>query len=149
MLMNINLQARDFHLTDSLESQIRQKMKNILNRFDQKIRMARVVLSDINGPKGGKDKRCTIKIEVHNFKTIVVDEVTENMYESISRCSQRAKRAIDKLFNKNRANKRETGIFISNLSSDKYLDNVAEEEFDFTCLYEQDENQAKDINLSA
>jgi ribosomal subunit interface protein len=107
--MNINLQARDFHLTNSLESQIRQKMKILLDRFDDKIRATRVVLSDINGPKGGKDKRCTIKIEVHNAKTIVVDEVADNMYESISRCSQRAKRAVSKLVSKDRGKKREKG----------------------------------------
>jgi putative sigma-54 modulation protein len=145
--MNINLQARDFYLTDSLESQIRQKMKIILNRFDHKIRMTRVVLSDINGPKGGKDKRCTIKIEVHNFKTIVVDEVTENMYESISRCSQRAKRAIDKLLSKNSGNKRERGISATAQTRAHQLDKPFEEEFE--SFYEQDENQAKDTNLFA
>lgn len=147
--MNIDLQARDFQLTDSIESQIRQKLKIVLNRFGHKIRKARVVLSDINGPKGGKDKRCTIKIEMHNLKTIVVDEVTTNMHESISRCSQRAKRTIDKVLNKNRTIERESGTLVTAWTSDKQLDKLLNEEFEFDYLYEQESQNSRDSNMPA
>lgn len=147
--MNIDLQARDFELTDSLESQIRQKMKILLDRFDHKIRNTRVVLSDINGPKGGNDKRCTIKIEVHNFKTIVVDEVTDNMYESISRCSQRAKRAVAKLVNKSRGKKREKGSFTAIQPRVNKVEKVREEALSYESPHFNNESSAEDVKLSA
>lgn len=145
--MNIDLQARDFHLTSSIESQIRQKLKVVLNRFGHKIRNLRVVLSDVNGPKGGKDKRCAIKIEMHNLKTIVVDEVTSNMHESISRCSQRAKRTIDKVLNKNRTTTRESAVLVTAWTSDHQLDKLLKEEFEFDHLYEQENKNSRDYNV--
>lgn len=147
--MNINLQARDFHLTDSLESKIRQKMNILLSRFDHKIRTTRVVLSDINGPKGGKDKRCIIKIEVHNFKTIVIDEVTDNMHESISRGSQQAKRAIAKLVDKSRGKKRERSPFVASQPRVNKLNKVLEDGFDSRHLFDQYERSEKDASLPA
>jgi putative sigma-54 modulation protein len=147
--MNINLQARDFHLTESLDSQIRQKMRILLDRFDHKIRATRVVLSDINGPKGGKDKRCTIKIEVHNAKTIVVDEVADTMYESISRCSQRAKRAVSKLVSKDRGKKRERGDIPTAQYRGNELQKIHKTEPDFEHSYKQGTDYDESNMLSA
>lgn len=128
--MNIDLQARDFNLTDSHKSQIQQKLKVVLSRFGHKIRLARVVLSDINGPKGGKDKRCAIRIEVNNHKTVVVEEVTENMFESINRCSQRVKRTLTRLLNKRRINTREEIFIATSWASDGKQHREVDESFE-------------------
>lgn len=128
--MNIDLQARDFNLTNAHELQIRQKLKVVLSRFSHKIRLARVVLSDINGPKGGKDKRCAICVEVNNHKTVVVEEVSENMFESINRCSQRVKRTLTRMLNKRRVNTREDIFIATTWTSDGKQHREVDQSFD-------------------
>lgn len=137
--MIIDLQARDFQLTDPLRQQIRQKLKAVLNRFGEKIHRVRVVLSDINGPKGGNDKRCVIKVKVNNHKTLVVDEVTDNIHESINRCARRVKHAITKTVSRNRKVSRESIEPITPPASNRQVDRMLEEEFEFSALYAENE----------
>lgn len=147
--MNIDLQARDFQLSDPLKQQIRQKLKNVLERFGERIRMVRVVLSDINGPKGGSDKRCVIKIDVNNHKTLVIDEVTSNIQESVHRCSRRAKHAISRLVGKNKKFNRDSVGQSTAQTSESQTDRALQEEFDFEFAYIENEKYFRNNTFSA
>lgn len=100
--MNIRIQSRDFLLTDALEGQIRDKLQLILSRYGHRIRKTEVTLSDVNGPKGGADKRCLMKFRINHLKTIVAQETTEDMYLSINNCVHRVRRTLERQFGKDR-----------------------------------------------
>ena len=41
-----------------------QRLRFALGRFADRVRSLTVRLSDINGPRGGRDKRCTIAVRL-------------------------------------------------------------------------------------
>lgn len=100
--MNIKIQSRDFLLTDALHRQISAKLQLILSRYGHRIRKTEVTLSDVNGPKGGEDKRCIMKFRINHLKTIVVQDTTNDMYESISNCAMRVRRTLERQFGRDR-----------------------------------------------
>ncbi len=101
--MNIDIQARDFQLTEALESHIRRRLDFALSpRYDQ-IHQIQIRLSDVNGPRGGADKCCNIYIVLPRMQDVVVEDTEVDMYISINRAIDRAGRAVARRLARKRA----------------------------------------------
>ena len=111
--MHIKINARDFTLTPALQQFIDEKVKFALSRYNQRIRVAEITLKDVNGPRGGIDKKCAIKMKLNQFKTLVVEDISDDAYEAIHACCQRAKRRIERHFNRARSQIRRTSQSVS------------------------------------
>jgi len=92
--MNIDIQARGFPLTEALERRLHTRLGFTLSRAVSRIRRVNVRLSDLNGPRGGVDKRCHIEIRLDGLPVVVVDDVQSDMYTAIDRASGRAARTM-------------------------------------------------------
>lgn len=94
--MQIQIQARDFPLTEALGAHIERRINFVLSsRFDQ-IRRIEVRLSDINGPRGGLDKRCQIQISLPRMRDIVIEDTETDLYVAIDRAVDRAGRTVNR-----------------------------------------------------
>jgi ribosomal subunit interface protein len=94
--MQIEIQARDFELTEALGSYIERRINFVLSsRYDQ-IKRIRVRLLDINGPRGGADKRCQIQITLPRLKDIVIEDTEPDLYVAIDRAADRAGRTVNR-----------------------------------------------------
>ena len=51
-------------------------------------------LSDINGPRGGADKRCHIQVALVGIADVVVEDTEVDMYAAIDRAIDRARRTV-------------------------------------------------------
>lgn len=92
--MVITIQSRGFRLTPALKSFTEERMSFVLARYGEKVSRVYVTLLDINGPKGGKDKRCRVQLKLENFAPIVLQETQSNLYEAIISCGSRLRRTV-------------------------------------------------------
>jgi ribosomal subunit interface protein len=92
--MHIEIQARDFSLTDALEDHVHKRLGFVLARAGTRIRRVDVRLSDLNGPRGGVDKRCLIEVRLDGLAPIVVEDVQADMYAAIDRAAARTGRTV-------------------------------------------------------
>jgi len=53
-----------------------------------------VRLSDINGPRGGNDKRCRIKVPLAGRQDVVIEDTEADLYVAIDRAADRTERAL-------------------------------------------------------
>ena len=94
--MKIDIQARDFQLTEALQSHIRRRLDFALSpRYDQ-IHQIQVRLNDVNGPRGGADKCCHIYIVLPRMQDVVVEDIEIDMYIAINRAIDRAGRSVSR-----------------------------------------------------
>jgi ribosomal subunit interface protein len=92
--MNIDIQSRDFSMTNALRSYIRRRLGFALStRYDQ-IKHILVRLSDINGPRGGNDKCCHLHVVLPGQADVVIEDTQSNMYVAIDRAADRASRTV-------------------------------------------------------
>ncbi|MFT4937627.1 MAG: putative sigma-54 modulation protein [Paraglaciecola sp.] len=98
--MNIKIQSNDFILPPVVREEISSKLHLILGRFGQRIRQTEVVLSDVNRPRGGLDKKCIIKLRINQYKVIVSHDTTDDMYDSIAKSAYRARRTMERFFDR-------------------------------------------------
>jgi len=96
----IEIQARNFTLTDAIETHTRQKLEQMLHKFGDRILKITVHVSDDNGPKGGVDKHCHIHVDMKKLPTVIIEDSEESLYTAIDNASHRAERAVRKTIEK-------------------------------------------------
>lgn len=92
--MRIDIQARGFDLTEGLREHTERRLKFALSWAGQDVRAVSVSLSDINGPRGGNDKRCSIQIRLPRVKDMVIGDTESDMYTAIDRAVDRAEHMV-------------------------------------------------------
>ena len=104
--MQIFIHSSPFNLTGSLRQYVKKKIENSLGRRADYVKRIHVRLSDINGPNGGKDKRCHIHLTVPRMADIVIENTQENLYDAIGIASVKAKSSLNQRLSRKRLNKR-------------------------------------------
>lgn len=92
--MQIDIQARDFPLTDALRRHAERRLHFALACCDNQIQRVVMRLSDINGPRGGADKRCRLHIVLSGLSDVVIEDTEANLYVAIDRATNRAGRTL-------------------------------------------------------
>lgn len=92
--MKIDIQAHGVELTDGLRGHVEHRLGFALSQFQDRIRGVVVRLSDVNGPKGGIDKRCNLRVRLNGLSEIVVEETEADFPIAVNRAADRAKRTL-------------------------------------------------------
>ena len=92
--MQIDIQARNFSLTDALRSHAERRLRFALTCCDDHIQRVVIRLSDFNGPRGGKDKRCHLQVVLAGLPDVVIEDIEADLYVAIDRAVDRAGRTV-------------------------------------------------------
>jgi ribosome-associated translation inhibitor RaiA len=92
--MQLDIQSRGFTLTNGILNYTKQRLHFALNRNDNHIMRVRIRLSDINGPRGGVDKRCLIELAIAGQNNILIEDIETDLYLAIDRASERCMRTF-------------------------------------------------------
>ena len=126
--MQIEIQARNFTLTNALRGYVKRRLVFALSTRDDHIQRVKVRLSDINGPRGGEDKRCHIQVVLPHLPDVVIEDTEEDLYAAIDRAVDRAGRTVGRRVTRQRDNGRSTGQHeIATLTEDDLLEKALTE----------------------
>lgn len=92
--MRLTIQANGFLLTQALRNHTEDRVASALGWARQHLRKLVVSLSDINGPRGGVDKRCHMKVMLGTGQEVIIEDVEADLYVAINRAAERADRAV-------------------------------------------------------
>jgi ribosome-associated translation inhibitor RaiA len=92
--MQIEIEARNFPLIQALHSHAERQLRSALTCCGDHIRRVAVRLSDVNGPRGGADKRCRLQVVLAGLPDVVVEDVEADLYVAIDRATDRAGRTL-------------------------------------------------------
>lgn len=92
--MQIDIQARHFPLTDALRSHAERRLRFALTCCADHIQRVVMRLSDINGPRGGADKRCHLQVVLAGLPDVIIEDIEADLYVAIDRACDRAGRTL-------------------------------------------------------
>lgn len=92
--MQMDIQSQGFTLTEGISAYALKRLAYSLNRGDQAISRVNMRLSDINGPRGGTDKRCLIEVRIKGQPSVVIEDTEADLYVAIDRAAERAGRTL-------------------------------------------------------
>jgi len=116
--MHIDIQSRPFSLTESLYEYSDQRIRSAVTRFEDHIQRISMWLSDINGPKGGRDKHCRLQIVLAGDTDVVIEDTQADLHVAINRAVERAARSLKRKLDRrqSRIHRTPTGVFDSSPS---------------------------------
>jgi putative sigma-54 modulation protein len=94
--MQIQIHAQDFSLTEGLRDHVARRLAYALNHGVDSVSRVVVRLSDVNGPRGGVDKRCGIEIRLKGTTAVAIEDTEADLYVAIDRAAERAGRTLDR-----------------------------------------------------
>jgi ribosome-associated translation inhibitor RaiA len=93
-------------LSDKLRGHIERKLEFAVGRLAQRVDRLSVYLDDLNGPKGGADKRCRILADVRPSQRIVAEQVSDDFFTGISGAAEKLGRAVKRRIDRRRVTAR-------------------------------------------
>lgn len=92
--MHIVTHACGFAVTDSNIQFLHRRLHFALNPLNDSIQRVVVRLSDINGHRGGSDKRCHVQVQLQGMPDVLIEDVQPDLYLAITRSVERAARSV-------------------------------------------------------
>jgi hypothetical protein len=81
---------------------IARKLGMKLGRFVSSIERVTVRLSDVNGPKGGRDLKCQIKVVLSGLPSVVVNQMDSTLPRTIERAIEAVSLAVQRSIQRRR-----------------------------------------------
>lgn len=107
--MQINVQSRGFGLTDSIRAQAERRVRFALGSRSNRVHDVFIRLGDDNGPRGGVDKRCTVKVRLSGMAPVIVAHQDTDLYAAIDAAADRAGHAVARRLKRASRNQRHAG----------------------------------------
>ena len=92
--MELDVQARDFPLTEGLHAAIAAALRPYAAAFDEAVRKVAVRVYDLNGPRGGVDKRCQVVLKTDGTGPVIAVSVARDWRTALDQALARASRFL-------------------------------------------------------
>lgn len=94
--MKILLTARGIELDDDLKGYVVRRIQFALGRYAAKIKSLSIRLEDVNGPKGGIDKGCQIRVDAGFAQKVIILERSETVHAAAANAIERVERSVER-----------------------------------------------------
>jgi putative sigma-54 modulation protein len=94
--MKLTIRTRHLELSPELRDQLHRRIQFALGRLSPAIRTVDVTVADINGPKGGDDKQCRIRVRGQAIGTLVLEHLGRDPLTTVSQAAERAAYAVSR-----------------------------------------------------
>ena len=89
-------------LTEERRTRIRQNLGKKLGKFAASIERVSVRVKDVNGPRGGIDQLCRIKVVLRNLPSVVFEKVDPSLDAAIEGALDGTERAVRRTLQRRR-----------------------------------------------
>ena len=94
--MKIDITMQQNFSDNAVYSQLARQVRFALSRFGTYLQIVKIRITDINGPKGGVDKRCVVSVKLASSGEVVVQGEGENIFSALNYSLSRAGRLINR-----------------------------------------------------
>jgi putative sigma-54 modulation protein len=94
--MDIQVLDRNVGITAGQREHIDRCLQFAFDQFSSHLRSINVLLSDVNGPKGGEDVQCRLKIVLNGKGELVVEGMGVSVEAVVSETADRASSAVSR-----------------------------------------------------
>ena len=100
--MKVRIQQGKASMPPGTEEAILERVHFALARLSHRIQTLQIRLDDLNGPRGGVDKRCAMEAVLAHRGRLVVEVSDEDVLAAVSRAARRLARCVADEFERTR-----------------------------------------------
>jgi len=87
--MQLEIRSQGLEIDQGLRGSIERRFRFVLGRFGTRIGRVMVYLADVNGPRGGLDKRCRIVVRLLRAGQVFVEDTDSDLGAVVDRATDR------------------------------------------------------------
>ena len=92
--MKIEIRFRGLEYSNALREHVARRIHFHLSRFGSELMTVLVRIADVNGPKGGIDKRCQVTVRGQRFGSATLNEMSGDAYSAVDMAMERVSRSV-------------------------------------------------------
>lgn len=92
--MNIVIRSQGLEISAALREHVERRAHFAFDWADHQLSRVSILLADLNGPRGGDDKRCRVLLTVPGIPRVVIEDTESDLYVAIDRAADRAARTL-------------------------------------------------------
>lgn len=92
--MRIDLHCDGVKAAPGLQDYVTRRMRFAIGRFHDHIQWARIKVADVNGPRGGADKRCVVQLRLRNLPDVVFAITQIDVRAAVDEAAERVARVL-------------------------------------------------------
>lgn len=96
--MRVQVKGREFELTDGLRNFTERRLEVALDRFRDRIKRIDASLADLNGPRGGIDKQCRLRVHLAGGGEVIAHATGTDFYAAIVQAAHRMRDRVARTF---------------------------------------------------
>jgi putative sigma-54 modulation protein len=100
--MLLSVHGKGIALTPALRALVERRVRFALDRQDHRIRSVRVRLEDLNGPRGGVDKRCMIQVRGDRGWMLLAEHTAADLRAAVAGAADRLEQAMSRALERRR-----------------------------------------------
>ena len=100
--MRIYIQTQGFELTAAIDRYLRKKLTRNLAGSENDIVAVDVFLEDVNGPKGGVDKKASLCVRLVSRLSVKFEASHDDLYHAIAVAARKAKHSVKRTLRRHR-----------------------------------------------
>jgi putative sigma-54 modulation protein len=104
--MELSIKTQGLDLSDPLKAYTARRLQFSLGEFVTELDGVEVRLGDVNGPRGGLDKRCAIKVILRGFGMVFARAAGTDVYSTVDRAATRIRSAVSRTLSRRRSRRR-------------------------------------------
>lgn len=101
-MWKVELRSWNVPISEAMREHVERRLDFALRRFAHHVERITVRLVDVNGPKGGVDKRCRIVVQLARAPRVIVEAIDSDAYAAISQASIRADETVARVVTRRR-----------------------------------------------
>lgn len=101
--MKIHITGRKIEVDERMRAFAERKIQFSMGRLSHHIAGVRVQVSDVNGPKGGRDTECMVEVRFRSSGRLTAKFTAVDLYAAIGRAVERAGYAVSEWVKRTRS----------------------------------------------
>jgi putative sigma-54 modulation protein len=106
--MQLYVTSTNLELNQHLRTELSQRVKSVFGRSKQYIDRVWVTLTDINGPRGGNDKECKVKLSLPGLPSVLVMSRKDSIPKAIATALNTASLTLKRKVKRHKSLQRQT-----------------------------------------
>lgn len=99
--MKLQVRGSNVDVTEVLRAHVTRRLRFALGRFEDRIGRVLVRFTDVNGERGGADKRCRIEVALRP-RTVRVDDTDADLFVAVDHAAGRVSRSVARALERER-----------------------------------------------
>ena len=100
--MKLSITGKKIKLSEALRAHIERRVYFALSRFSPRISRVSVTVEDVNGPRGGIDKRCRILVKMDRMEELKVESTDSEVHAAVDVAADRVGRSVQRNLDRRR-----------------------------------------------